>query len=238
MSSDEPSTGIVETTSPGHSCVRISPNAAAGINLQERERVRIGFDLHDGPAQTMSAALLQVRMLEDLEGEALHNGLAELRVTIAAGLEEIYELIERLGGRESQSDDLSSRVTALVESFRSRSDVGIGLSIEGEAGPLSPSMQIAVARIVQEALSNVSRHSRATRVDVRLDLLPEEVRCEVSDNGRGFALDGEGASRRAREPFGLHSMSERARLLDGECIVYSSPGAGTRVVVRIPVWRP
>jgi len=237
MSSPEPSTGNVETTAALDRHAQTAANAAVCINLQERERVRIGFDLHDGPAQTMSAALLQVKMLQDAEGDELQRGLAELRSTVAAALEEIYELIERLGGRESADSDLISRVQCAVDTFAARCDIPARLTIEGDGGPFSPSMQIAVARIVQEALSNVCRHSHASHADVRLRLSPAEVRCDISDDGDGFLHDDPSASRRRREPFGLHSMRERARLLDGECVVDSAPGEGTHVRVRIPVWQ-
>jgi len=115
-------------TESGHGLSRVASDAAV-ISLQERERVRLGFDLHDGPAQTMSAALLQVKMLEDLEGEDLRRGLAELRSTIVAALEEVYELIESLGGRESNDDDLASRVRSCVDVFASRCDVPAYLRI-------------------------------------------------------------------------------------------------------------
>lgn len=240
MGSSQRTTGSAEARSTAPPVTCLSSNAAAGISLQERERLRIGFDLHDGPAQTMSAALLQVKMLQDLEGDALRCGLAELRSTISAGMEEVYELIERLGGRDSTDDDLQARVRSAVDSFSDRCDIEVDLLIDGDdcGGSVSPSMQIAVARIVQEALSNVSRHSGASHASVALHLSPTEVVCEVTDDGAGFAREELGVSRRGRQPFGLHSMRERARLLDGECVVDSAPGMGTRVCVRIPVWRP
>jgi two-component system sensor histidine kinase DegS len=237
MRSSDPSVGGVGATPTRHVVALAAPDTAALLRLQERERARIGFDLHDGPAQTMSAALLQVKMLEDMEGEDRTNGLLELRSTIAAALEEVYELIERLGGRDVPEDDLVSRVRSCVESFRVRGDAEARLAVEGEAGSVSPSLRIAVFRIVQEALSNVSRHSCANRVDVRLALASDEVVCEVTDDGKGFAPLDAGTSWRGREPYGLHSMRERARLLDGECTIDSAPGCGTRVRVRIPVWR-
>jgi len=237
MRSNEPSAAGDGASASKRGDTWTPSDAADAINLQERERVRIGFDLHDGPAQTMSAALLQVKMLQDLEGAEMREGLAELRVTLAMALEEIYELIERLGGRDSSDDDLESRVKSCVDAFATRCDVATHLAIEGEIGPVSPSLRIAVARIVQEALSNVSQHSGASRVDVRLDLSSREVVCEIADNGKGFAREEVSASRYGREPYGLHSMRERARLLDGESVIDSAPGGGTRVRVRIPVWR-
>jgi two-component system sensor histidine kinase DegS len=217
--------------------VSSTSDAVAILNLQERERVRIGFDLHDGPAQTMSAALLQVRMLQDLPGPELEAGLIELRAVIAAALEEIYELIESLGGRGTAAEDLPSHVRACVDNFAFRSDIVATVEIEGDAGNVSPSLQIAVARIVQEALSNVGRHSEAGHVAVTLSLSPDAISCRIADDGKGFSVDEALTSRRGREPFGLRSMKERARLLDGECVIESAPGAGTEVHFAIPVWR-
>jgi len=217
--------------------VSLATDYAASINLQERERVRIGFDLHDGPAQTMSAALLQVRMLDDLEGDDLKRGLGDLRSTLAVALEEIYELIESLGGRGSVDDDLVSRVRSCVEGFAARSGIEPTLVIEGDIGTGSPSLQIAVFRIVQEALSNVVRHSGAKHVDVRLQMSSGGVVCEIADDGKGFTLNQALGSHGNRDPYGLHSMRERARMLDGECVVDSSPGSGTRIRVEIPAWQ-
>jgi len=211
--------------------------ADSAIDLQERERVRIGFDLHDGPAQTMSAALLQVRMLQDLDGDELTAGLAELRTTLAAALGEIYGLIESLGGRDASDTDLVTRVRSCVEAFKDRFDVSVDLDVHGDCGKVSHSLQIATYRIVQEALSNVGRHSGARHARVDLWLTPSEVRAEISDDGDGFSQAELSVKSSNREPFGLRSMSERARLLEGECEVESEPGRGTRVRVRIPVWQ-
>lgn len=219
-----------------HRHISTAPSVADAIALQERERVRIGFDLHDGPAQTMSAALLQVKMLEDLQDEDLQAGVAELRGTLAVALQEIYALIEDLGGRESGDDDLVTRVRSCVDAFAERSDISVHLSVDGSVEHVSQSLQIAVTRIVQEALSNARRHSGAGRVDITLQLSPERVVCEIADDGDGFVCSEGGGFRGGREPYGLHSMRERARLLDGKSVVESTPGTGTRVRVEIPVW--
>jgi signal transduction histidine kinase len=234
MSSREPSGGAVDPVVTGGE--RSNTRASTAIELQERERVRIGFDLHDGPAQTMSAALLQVKMLQDMGGAELRAGLAELESTLTVALKEVYDLIENLGGRDSDDTDLVARVRSCVDGFTKRYGISADLDVDGDCGRVSRSLQIATFRIVQEALSNVGRHSGATSVRVRLSLSPQEVRCEVTDDGVGFTVHEAGRSRREREPFGLRSMSERARLLDGECVIEGGPDGGTRVRVRIPVW--
>jgi signal transduction histidine kinase len=130
-----------------------------------------------------------------------------------------------------------TRVRSCVEAFAARCDIEPTLVVEGEFGLGSRSLQIAVFRIVQEALSNVMRHSKASHVDVRLAGSPEGVVCEVIDGGNGFSMDEALTARRGRDPYGPHSMQERAQLLDGECTIDSVPGRGTRVRVEIPAWQ-
>ena len=198
--------------------------------------MRVGFDLHDGPAQTMSAALLQVKMLERTEGAELHEGLSDLRATLSTALSEIYALIDELGGRAADGETLESRVSACVDKLAASTGIDAQLTFEGDSSHASPSLQIAVFRIVQEALSNVRRHSRAQQVEVAVRFTGACVECEIADDGVGFANDADPIPRKGREHFGLHGMHQRARLLDGECTISSTPDSGTRVSVRIPVW--
>lgn len=207
------------------------------IDLQERERLRIGFDLHDGPAQTLAAALLQLRMLEGAEGESLRAGLEELRATLVAALEEMYALIGDLGDRFLQSEGLVSPIRDYVAAFSANTGIDVQFSVEGREVSVTRSLRIALFRIVQEALSNVKRHADAAGVDVHLSLSYAEVRCDVTDDGCGFTVGDGHAVSGQRERYGLRSMRDRAELLGGVCHIESSPGAGTTVSARIPVWR-
>jgi signal transduction histidine kinase len=176
-------------------------------------------------------------MLPRDDGHALRKGLDELHATMALALDEVYGLIESLGGRDSDDTDLVSRVRTCIGKFTERFGIDVDLSVEGDCGTVSPSLQIATFRIVQEALSNIGRHAGASRVGVALRLSTDEMCCEISDDGRGFDTDSVKHPGRRREAFGLRSMRERAQMLDGECVVESSPGHGARVLVRIPVWQ-
>jgi two-component system, NarL family, sensor histidine kinase DegS len=217
-----------------------SAHAAALIDAQERERRRIAFDLHDGPAQTLSAALLQARMMQDLRDDELRDGFVELRSLIAGALEEMYDLIGSLGAGCEANDDAAARVRSCVDAFVERASIACNFEVRGSRCSVPGPHGITVARIVQEALSNVLRHSRAARVHVTLDIRAERVVCEIVDDGRGFDL--ELASEMPLRPgpyrrlsYGLASMRERAGLLGGTCEVFSSLGQGTRVRVVIPV---
>lgn len=114
------------------------------LDLQERERLRIGFDLHDGPAQTMAGALLQVRMLEDADGDTLRAGLEELRTTLASALDEMYALIGDLGNRFLESDGLASPIQEYVTAFSARNGIDVRFSVDGREVPVTRSLRIAV----------------------------------------------------------------------------------------------
>lgn len=211
--------------------------SSSAIDLQERERARIGFDLHDGPAQSMSAALLQVRLLEDLAPSEYPAALEELRATIDVALREMYDIIHDLASRQSDDMGFAETVANVAERFTDRSGVGVDVSVTGDPALASRSLQIAIFRILQEALCNVRRHADARRVEVRIRFTATEALCAVVDDGVGFDAERLSEDMGGREPFGLYGMAERARLLDGVCSVTSKPGGGTRVAVRIPLWR-
>jgi signal transduction histidine kinase len=88
----------------------------------------------------------------------------------------------------------------------------------------------AAYRIVQEALTNIMKHAHATRVSVQIEDAPGEMRLTISDNGEGFDPGGEFPGH-----LGLKSMRERAVKLGGDLVIESEPGAGTRVIARLPV---
>jgi two-component system, NarL family, sensor kinase len=96
--------------------------------------------------------------------------------------------------------------------------------------PLPPRVESALYRVCQEALANVARHAEAGRAKVRLVSTPEQVQLIVEDDGRGFDTSGVSG-----DHHGLVGMNERARMLGGTLAVRSSPGAGTRVEVTVPL---
>jgi two-component system sensor histidine kinase DegS len=207
------------------------------LEFSERERSRIGFDLHDGPAQVLSAALLQLKLLDGAEGDDLREGLTELRSMIGLALEETYELIDQLQNGTLGEWSLRERLSSYIDDFADRSGVEVSFTANGADIDMTPSLRIAVFRIVQEALTNARRHARADRIAVTLDQDPDVVSCSIVDDGCGFDANEPAPTDRSRRSYGLSSMRERARLLDGRCTVESDPGSGTRIEVRIPVWR-
>jgi len=129
-------------------------------------------------------------------------------------------------------DDLGliPALESVVESFVDRTGVECSFRADGDLN-LEDARKTAVFRIVQEALTNVARHAKATRVEVRVTQDDDTIAVDVRDNGVGFNLPDE----RSRYSRGLLGMRERAYLLGGTFSITSFPGSGTNLVVRIPV---
>jgi len=200
------------------------------VRAQEQERRHLARELHDETGQALTSILLGLRAAEDApdpasQREAVH-GLRELVVTT---LQDVRRLAVEL--RPTALDDfgLVPALGRLAESFREGS--GVDLEVESRLGEerLPGEVETAVYRIVQEALTNVLKHSGAAHVSILLTRKNESVSIVIEDDGRGFRPDETDHS-----GLGLAGMRERVNLLDGTLAIESSPGKGTTLVVSVP----
>src|SRR5215211_6436586 len=206
-------------------------------SAREEERRRLARDLHDGPAQTLAAALFGV----DLAVGALERGpatareeLLAARVLVRDALDDVRALMAGLRPRLLEQRGLVialNGLTAMPPLWGTEVTVetqGIG---EGERLPAD--IELALYRVAQEAVSNARRHGVASHVRVSLAVRPGVAELRVVDDGRGFLWEPEfGWSIRGE---GLPGMRERAELLGGTLRVESAPGTGTRIAVTLPV---
>jgi signal transduction histidine kinase len=208
------------------------------IDAQEAERLRLARELHDETAQSLAALAINLdRARDQLDDNAtgVRDHIAGARATAAHLLADTRRLI--MGLRPAALDDLG-----LVPAIRSYAETtlesrGIAVTIEAANLPrLGSHIEVAVFRILQEALTNVARHARADTARVVLAADSEVLVVAVEDNGIGFDVDrGLGRSSGGDASFGLLGMQERVRLLGGEIAISSGPNSGTRIVIRIPL---
>ena len=215
----------------------------------ERMLGRMGLDIHDGPTQQLSVALLEVQLLEaelaDAEGGAppdpavLRAALGRIYETVGGALHEMRELIGHL--RPAQFGDRSLRdiLKDAIAGFERRTDCLVVPEWRGEfpVNGVSITQRITLYRILQETLTNAHRHGRARVVHVRVAEDDAGTTLEVEDDGIGFDV-GTHVPRAGGPParFGLEGMRDRAHVLGGSFEVTSSPGEGTRVRVFLPRW--
>ncbi len=204
---------------------------------QEDERLRISRELHDDTAQ------LLVGLSRSLD--ALMSGKPQLPRTVKERLEKMRELAESaLEGVRRFSQDLRPSVLDdlglvpalewLAGDLEERGGVAVNVSITGTRRRMSPEKELAVFRIAQEALSNVRRHSRASRVDVSVDFAEDALTLVIGDDGEGFYMPERASDLVVYGKLGIVGMRERARLVNGTLIVQSEVGKGTTITLRVP----
>lgn len=210
------------------------------ILAQEEERKRIAREIHDGPAQAMANIVLRSeiaeRMLDRQEYISAKEELSDLKGQIRSGLEEVRKIIFNL--RPMALDDLGLIPTLrkYVQDFEDRTKIRIQFDVNGVETRLPSAMEVAVFRLVQEALSNVWKHAQATYVNVELTYQKQMVKIVVRDNGVGFAVDKlEAKIARGNAHFGIMGMRERVELLEGRMEIESGRNAGTKITMVIPI---
>jgi signal transduction histidine kinase len=213
--------------------------AARRRELLARERERIGRDLHDGIIQSIYAAGLHLDEASAALDSSAEVPKARIR-TVLGELERISNDIRatifdlRSGGLETL--DAEEIVRSVADELRANTLVELQLVVDGDWWPqLTPEQAAQLHQIVHEAFSNVLRHARARRVDVRLVYAKRELQLEIRDDGAGF--DSEAVADRSRpdSKHGLPNMRHRAALLNATLTVKSAPGRGTELSLTMPV---
>jgi signal transduction histidine kinase len=219
--------------------VRLKRLLGETINAQEEERRRLARELHDETAQTLAALTITLDRARDELSEPSSDPLAligEARATAARLLAETRRLI--LGLRPAVLDDLGLLPAIRWYAETTLADSGVEVEIEPAEAParLPADLEVALFRIVQEAITNVARHARARHVSIRFAFEAGQVTVTIVDDGVGFDVDrAAGRTPAESASIGLIGMQERVRLLDGEIEIHSSPRGGTTIVVRVTV---
>jgi PAS domain S-box-containing protein len=207
------------------------------LSAEEKERKRIARELHDGIGQALSAikfsvenALLEKRHATDsIDPGSLESVIPLTQKTI----EEVRRIIKDL--RPSILDDLGIVATIgwFCREFQNvYTGVRIETAIEIEENEVPPHLKTTIYRIMQEALNNVAKHSRANSVQLQLKKTESHLNLIVHDNGQGFDVDKAIALETSRRGFGLASMRERAELSGAAFEIDSAVGQGTAISVK------
>ena len=200
------------------------------IAVQENERRALARELHDELGQHCTAIRIEAAYLLHSNDSAQIAAAAQ---RAAAAAEVLYQgvrgMLRRLRPAELDELGLVAALQALCEACEARADLRCALAHEGAVGALGEAIDTTVYRVTQEALSNATRHAKATSVRVRLVATAKELVLEVEDDGCGFdpSMPTRG--------LGLLGATERAAMLGGELQLSATPGAGTRVRMRLPM---
>jgi signal transduction histidine kinase len=204
------------------------------------ERMRIAREIHDGLAQDLSSLVLRISVTQKLLGRGekkeLQKELHEIADQLRRDAREVRRVIFALRPPDIETLGFLPALEKLVNEFAQANEIELHFAVQGDVSHLLPKAETALFRLTQEALNNIRKHAHAKRAWVGLEFDEGRVAIlRVRDDGRGFDVAQVLRAARVRGCVGLLQMQERAERAGGTFTVESTPDAGTRIEVKLPM---
>jgi signal transduction histidine kinase len=203
------------------------------------ERTRLAQELHDTLEQTLTGIALQMdtaAKFAAVEGERANHHLELARNLVTQSQAEVRCSVWNLRSRSLAQIDLPALLINISKQMTDDTRIQVEVTAQGRVRPLPEIIEENLMRVAQEALTNIIKHSQATRATIALDYGPQNIRLHIQDNGTGFVLENHAGPREGH--FGLLGITERTKRLRGDVSLASAPGAGTTLQVTIPIEPP
>jgi len=209
----------------------------AGSAVTE-ERTRIACEIHDGLVQSLAGVnfkldLCQDQILKDPKG--CQTILRETRQQLKLAIQEARQVIVNLRPVQYDKLELIPALTNYLKSYETQYRMRTSFSVTGDETILRPRTKIFLFRIIQEALSNAQKHAKAENIVVQVAIGPDDLTAIITDDGIGFDLEAISTDPDKWDHFGVRGIIERARLVGGEARIDSKKGAGTRILIDVPL---
>jgi signal transduction histidine kinase len=200
------------------------------VEAQELERRRLARELHDQTGQELTGVLLSLKAVEEAKDPAeLAAAVAAVRAQVVETLHDVRRLAVELRPKALDDFGLVAAVERLTQTFAEQTALALDLEAQLADARLPSEVETALYRMVQEALTNIVKHAKASNVSIILALSRSTVTAVIEDDGVGFETD------RIHEGMGLDGMRERLALVGGKLKIESRPGAGTTLVGEVPL---
>jgi len=202
------------------------------------ERNRLAQEIHDGLIQDLTAVILQLEVCEKFIAKTPQKATSQvgkIKEQAKASLQGLRRLVFNLRAADVEEVGLTQMVQGYIAEFEKEADFAIAFKVAGQEREISPEVKGHLLAIVQESLTNVSKHAEAKQATVDLRYSPREVEITIADDGCGFGLEEAMQRAWAEKKFGLMGMQERAHILGGSLDIDSRPGRGTIIRFRLPL---
>lgn len=197
---------------------------------KEEEHKRLAQELHDGVGQSLySISIALDNIIQRVQDEKLHAYVKEVREELGRVMEDVKLYAQQLRPKSLDALGLIPTIQSLIQSLQSKMPNTLFSFQTNVYTRLSPTMEINLYRIIQEALHNVMKYAKATEVRISIEQTERELLVSVVDNGVGFHVEEK------REGLGLKHIQERVFHLGGETTITSAPMEGTTIFVRVPL---
>lgn len=205
------------------------------IESQESERRRIARDLHDGPAQNLASMMIRLDLIQhlwDSDVNRIYEEIDNIKQMSSDSLADIRRIMFDLKPSLIHEEDFCTTLTDFINDYGTKYRMDIEFVMFGERKRYEMSLEIALFRMVQEAITNVRKHAEASKVLVKMEDNGQTLTLVVKDDGKGFDLD---RVSQKTESYGIIGMKERVELLGGDVNIISSPEQGTQVIITVPL---
>ncbi len=213
------------------------------LNIQEQERKRIARELHDETSQQLTALTLNLQAVNEMieMGSFKDAEIKEIlkkaqSIAVHAGTE-VSKLIRELRPTLLDTLGLPAAIHHLAEANFNSQGINASTEFQGMERRLPAESELALFRIIQEAMSNILRHSGAKNATVKIECAADKCILHVEDDGKGFDVSEITSIDRRGRGAGLFGMKERVKLAGGICSIDSKPGKGTKITAKIPIIR-
>ena len=209
------------------------------LNLLESERSKISRVLHDTIGQNVSILDFNLTTIEEMLEESSREGISGL-IDIMRGViretgDRLRDISSGLHPRLVQELGLVAGINNLIDRFQNTTGVRVKSSIQGNDLEIEESVGVNLYRIVQEAFTNIFKHSKCSSVSFEMSLEDGRAAMIIKDNGRGFSLEDVNKREIDQRGMGLFIMEERAKAIGGSLQIYSEPSRGTELQVEVPL---
>jgi signal transduction histidine kinase len=206
------------------------------LELSERDRLLVAYDIHDGFVQDVVSAQLGIDAMLDRLAATDPESVAPLlrvRAFVRKAIDEARRVVSELRPATIEDRGLVEAIQFLADEADTAGHLQVKFTYPEGFERMSLMLEHSLARIVQESLTNIKRHADTNHAEIRLEKIGKKIRLQVKDQGVGFDLA-------AIEPghYGLEGIRERARVFGGKTVIDSQPGRGTLISVVVPVDQP
>jgi len=205
------------------------------VESMEAQRRKIARELHDGPAQTMAGMLLRLDLIDYLFKQDLDKTMEEIKNIRQMGRESLSDIRHIMFDlKPSAINELGMAATLkeYFDDYETKYNFTVDFVFFGQEKKHELALEIALFRLVQEAVANVRKHAGVNKALVKMEEMQSGLTLVIKDEGRGFNIDA--VMNSGQESYGILGMKERAELFGGKVEIISALGVGTQVIVELP----
>jgi signal transduction histidine kinase len=208
------------------------------IEAEASARSKLARDLHDGPTQSIAALAMRldfIRLLLDRDQAQAKQELEVAREAVMRVGKDLRGLLFTLRPLTLESQGLSAALKQYVERLRENDSIAIQVQPGSFGNELEPNIAGTVFAVIEEAVNNARKHARGAPIHIQVQQNGSSLVATVRDEGPGFDMTAISSNYTERGSLGMVNMQDRARLVEGNLHIESSPGHGTRITLRVPL---